>query len=78
VFNEENSGIIHNKQCHFFSEYGVKVSRDWGMGIATLTSSYKLGLWVSVLMNGDNSNALGMETPSLYGCRKFVPEPRIR
>jgi cysteine dioxygenase len=28
VFNEENSGIIHNKQCHFFSEYGVKVSRD--------------------------------------------------
>jgi cysteine dioxygenase len=28
VFNEENSGIVHNKQCHFFSEYGVKVSRD--------------------------------------------------
>jgi cysteine dioxygenase len=28
VFKEDTSGVIHNSQCHFYSEYGVKVNRD--------------------------------------------------
>ncbi|KAL6158073.1 hypothetical protein ACJBU6_03879 [Exserohilum turcicum] len=28
VFHQDTSGVIHNKQCHFYSEYGVKVSKD--------------------------------------------------
>ncbi|XP_014560601.1 hypothetical protein COCVIDRAFT_23262 [Bipolaris victoriae FI3] len=28
IFKEDTSDVIHNKQCHFFSEYGIKMSRD--------------------------------------------------
>ncbi|KAI1597740.1 Cysteine dioxygenase type I family protein [Pyrenophora tritici-repentis] len=28
VFVEDTSGITHAKQCHFYSEYGVKVNQN--------------------------------------------------